>query len=236
MLPSPTEINVTLYREVGHDLSHVVLTRSPFAAKDGYVAGEPPDGLTTNEDEPVEAEIRVVVRDKGGFVGDGHVAAITTSGPDGTWMATGLSPERRYDIIGRRDGFDDVIVANVKPIPINRIYSIGSITYDQATGTFSGELTIVGGFLPYSLGEMVTPPPDGTEVVLDGRTVVITGATTPGTEVPLVVFVVSSSNGASQAIQIGQGGLVPPTNLKLEHKILFKPTRLVSEMIRAEDD
>jgi hypothetical protein len=44
------------------------------------------------------------------------LVAKTQSAPDGTWRVDGLNPNLRYDVVGRKDGFNDVIVSNVQPV------------------------------------------------------------------------------------------------------------------------
>lgn len=82
----------------------------------GYLAGKYPGGTTTVEGAPQSATVRVLYRPDDGQVGDGAVVASTTSAPDGTWRVDGLDPSLRYDVVGRKGGFNDVIVANVQPV------------------------------------------------------------------------------------------------------------------------
>lgn len=81
----------------------------------GCLAGSFPDGTTTIEGVPTSAEVRVLLRKPSGEAGDGVVVAVTQSAPDGTWMVDGLNPDLRYDVVGRKAGFNDVIMANVAP-------------------------------------------------------------------------------------------------------------------------
>lgn len=81
----------------------------------GYLAGEFPDGITTVEGVPVAATVRVLLRTESGHVGDGAVIAEVQSAPDGTWRVDGLNTALRYDVVGRKAGHNDVIMANVTP-------------------------------------------------------------------------------------------------------------------------
>lgn len=81
----------------------------------GFLAGEFPSG-TTVEGVPTQAEVRVLWRSPAGHPSDGILVAKTQSAPDGTWRVGGLSPDLRYDVVGRKDGFNDVIVSNVQPV------------------------------------------------------------------------------------------------------------------------
>lgn len=82
----------------------------------GYLAGEYPNGATTVEGVPQPAEIRILWRDPNGGMYDGYVVARAVSGVDGTWRVDGLDPTQRYDVVGRKAGFNDVIVSNVQPM------------------------------------------------------------------------------------------------------------------------
>ena len=82
----------------------------------GFLAGEFPSGTTTVEGVPTQAEVRVLWRGPAGHPSDGVLVAKTQSAPDGTWRVDGLNPDLRYDVVGRKGGFNDVIVSNVQPV------------------------------------------------------------------------------------------------------------------------
>ena len=82
----------------------------------GYLAGEFPGGITTVGGAPVGATVRVLLRTAGGAPGDGVVVAIKQSAADGTWRVDGLNTSLKYDVVGRKAGFNDVIQANVSPV------------------------------------------------------------------------------------------------------------------------
>lgn len=81
----------------------------------GYLAGEYPGGTTTVDGVPQSADVLARLRLPGSYF-DGLTVATTTSASDGTWRVDGLNPNLRYDVIGRKDGFNDVIVSNVQPV------------------------------------------------------------------------------------------------------------------------
>lgn len=81
----------------------------------GYLAGEFPDGITTVGGAPVAATVRVLYRPEAGEPGDGVVVAEVQSDPDGTWRVDGLNTALKYDVVGRKSGFNDVIMSNVQP-------------------------------------------------------------------------------------------------------------------------
>ena len=93
------------------------VTYHPYTppAGGGRLAGDLPSGLTTVEGAPTEAVVRVLLRTERGHPGDGVVVAEITSNQDGTWEVVGLSKDFKYDVIGRKEGFNDVIVSNVTP-------------------------------------------------------------------------------------------------------------------------
>lgn len=81
----------------------------------GYLAGKFPKGTTTVDGSPVIATVRVLYRPTEGVPTDGVLVAQTRSAADGTWRVDNLNPALRYDVVGRKAGFNDVIMANVKP-------------------------------------------------------------------------------------------------------------------------
>ena len=81
----------------------------------GYLAGEFPDGITTVEGVPQTATVRVLYRPVNGAPSDGIVVAEVVSAPDGTWRVDGVNPGLKFDVVGRKSGHNDVIVANVSP-------------------------------------------------------------------------------------------------------------------------
>lgn len=81
----------------------------------GYLAGTHPDGTTTVEGVPSKATVRVLLRTPSGHPGDGAVVAEVESAQDGTWRVGGLPMGFTYDVVGRMDGFNDVIMADVTP-------------------------------------------------------------------------------------------------------------------------
>lgn len=81
----------------------------------GSIAGTFPDGITKVEGVPTPALLRVFVRDPSGPE-DGLLVAEVESGPDGTWVVSGLDPDRRYDVICRYPGYNDMILSNVTPV------------------------------------------------------------------------------------------------------------------------
>lgn len=81
----------------------------------GYLAGTFPGGITTVDGVPVTATVRVLYRPGVGLPGDGVVVKQVQSADDGTWRVDGLDPALKFDVVGRKNGFNDVIMANVSP-------------------------------------------------------------------------------------------------------------------------
>lgn len=80
----------------------------------GKLAGTFPDGITSVDGEPTSATVRVLWRTD--RMGDGTLVAEVKSDADGTWVVEGLDPTQKYDVIGRKNGYNDVIMANVSPV------------------------------------------------------------------------------------------------------------------------
>lgn len=102
----------------GYVAKHKTLSRAVRfvpAGGAGYLAGEFPDGITTVEGVPVAATVRILYRPESGEPGDGTVVAEVKSAPDGTWRVDGLDPSLKFDVVGRKAGHNDVIMANVTP-------------------------------------------------------------------------------------------------------------------------
>lgn len=81
----------------------------------GYLAGTYPGGITTVDGAPTVATVRILYRPLSGQRGDGVVVAEVQSAPDGSWIVEGLDPDLSFDVVGRKNGFNDVIMANVRP-------------------------------------------------------------------------------------------------------------------------
>lgn len=89
---------------------------TPMPAKGiGYLSGKYPGGVTTVDGAPVAATVRVLYRPAPGGLGDGVLMAEVQSAPDGTWRVDGLDPSLKFDVVGRKSGFNDVIMAGVSP-------------------------------------------------------------------------------------------------------------------------
>jgi len=113
----------------------------------GFLAGRFPDGITTVDGAPVSATVRVVLR-SGDPALDGLLLAEVASGNDGTWRVDNLNPNLRYDVIGRKPGFNDVIMANVAPSNPPRLFDSWVKAYiglplDHTFRTFGGVEPVV---------------------------------------------------------------------------------------------
>lgn len=120
---SRTGYSPNLYRSkilrpqvTSRSLDQVVLDGAPVALDgSGFLAGSFPGGATTVDGAPVSATVRVIYRPKSGEAGDSYLVKEISSAPDGTWVVQGLNPELKFDVVGRLAGFNDVIVADVRP-------------------------------------------------------------------------------------------------------------------------
>lgn len=92
--------------------------RIPRPAKGpGYLAGTFPTGITTVDGVPTAATIRVVYRPAEGAIGDGVLVAQVQSAPDGSWRVDGMDPAKKFDVICRLAGYNDMILSDVSPAP-----------------------------------------------------------------------------------------------------------------------
>ena len=85
-----------------------------FVGSTGYLSGDFPGGVTTVDGTPVEATVRVLIRSIDPAL-NGLVVSEVKSAPSGVWRVEGLNPNLKYDVVGRKAGFNDVIMANVTP-------------------------------------------------------------------------------------------------------------------------
>lgn len=146
----------------------------PYAGR-GYLAGESPDGLTTIEGVPTDAELRVIYRPAAGAVGDGVIVQRLNSAPDGTWTAWGLNPDLRYDVIARKAGQNDVIMSDVSPTPYDVVHVVGEfVANDSGTG-LAGEVEVYGGIGGYTVSVVAGDPPAGLTFSVDGHKLVASG-------------------------------------------------------------
>ncbi len=80
----------------------------------GYLAGK-----LTGADPLLPASIRILYRHANqGSLGDGYLVAVTTPNAVGEWRVENLNPALKFDVVARREGFNDVITAGVSPLPL----------------------------------------------------------------------------------------------------------------------
>lgn len=83
----------------------------------GFLAGTFPGGITSVEGVPTTATVRVSYRPVAGGASDGVLIAQVQSAPDGTWRVDGLDPALKFDVICRKDGYNDMILSDISPVP-----------------------------------------------------------------------------------------------------------------------
>lgn len=67
---------------------------------------------------PLNATVRILYRPEAGDLGDGVLVAMVPVDATGSWQVSGLKADLKYDVVARRDGYNDVITANVSPVAI----------------------------------------------------------------------------------------------------------------------
>ena len=63
----------------------------------------------------MSATVRILLRGVAGHPSDGMVVREVVSAPNGAWLVDNLNPELRYDAVGRKAGYADVMVSNLEP-------------------------------------------------------------------------------------------------------------------------
>lgn len=82
---------------------------------DGYFSGESPDYITSVEGVPKSCTVRVFLRGDNGSITDAVFIKQVQSAPDGSWYVGDLDPSKKYDVICRYEGYNDMIISNVSP-------------------------------------------------------------------------------------------------------------------------
>lgn len=110
----------------------------------GFLAGDPPNGLVTiNNSSPLAAaRVRVLLRDEDSPY-YGTIVAETYTDIDGRWIVDDLDENLRYNVTVSKEGFNDLIVANVAPVNLPRLKE--RHFKGQKTRVFSATLQPKGG-------------------------------------------------------------------------------------------
>lgn len=192
--------------------------RKPFHGE-GYLAGTYPSGVTTVDGVPQPVEVRVIWRGETDHRSDGVVVKKTMSAPDGTWRIDGLDDSLRYDVIGRKGGFNDVIVSDVAPSnPLRLPASVGSayvgepfsVTLPIKGGSGPVTAVLVGGTLPggisYADGILSGAWPTGAAGVYTLTFDLTDSSTTvsASTSITLAVRPLAIVGGFSQILLVGE--------------------------------
>lgn len=137
----------------------------------GYLAGEFPDGITSVLGAPEPATIRVLYRPTGVLVAEVQSAA------NGTWQVDNLNPALKFDVVCRKEGYNDLIWADVIPTEYPYVLGLsGGFSTDSSSFGLAGSVTILPGtgVGPYSLQVSGNPPP-GIFFTLSGLTITASG-------------------------------------------------------------
>jgi hypothetical protein len=81
----------------------------------GYLAGTLPNGVTRVGGTATSATVRVLLRTEKGHPGDGALIDEVVSESNGVWRVEGLPVGMKFDVVGRKDGYNDVIAAGITP-------------------------------------------------------------------------------------------------------------------------
>lgn len=182
----------------------------------GYLAGEYPGGTTTVEGAPQSATVRVLYRPTEGQLGDGVVVASTTSAPSGTWFVGGLDHTLHYDVVGRLDGYNDVIMSNVQPTRADVITYTNRLVPNEDFSGMDGYIHLDSGIPPFT-ATVTDALPSGIAPVVDGRKLMLDGTSVDnGIWEPVInVTTAQASNNIELFVVIG---LKAPANLKAKYR------------------
>lgn len=160
----------------------------------GFFAGEAPDGLTTIAGTPTSAQVRVYWRDPADPQAPDVLVAQTASAPDGTWRITGLNPALRYVVRAQKSQFDDVTVVGAAPSRSDVIAYVDHLEPTEDFDGLTGYVLLDSGFPPFTC-QVIQPLPYGLTARVEGRKLLIEGASEDGGDWDSVVRV-TASNGA----------------------------------------
>lgn len=179
-----------------------------FARGFGYLAGKFPDGITTVEGVPSPAKIRVLLRTEDGNPLSGAVVAETTSGADGTWEVPNLNIALLYDVVARRDEYNDMIMARIVPaINGDAIVYLGTIRTTPDKTRVLSDIRVANGTAPYSLA-VDGPLPAGVSLTMVADTIAASGVSTVyGSFTGQLV--VTDANGKTLSIPYALNDMVP---------------------------
>lgn len=211
--PRGTQVNSRLRVGVASAAALQINRNLPFAQTEtrgpGFLAGEPPHGGTiTGDGIPVSATVRILLRGVAGHPSDGMVVREVVSAPSGAWLVDNLNPDLRYDAVGRKTGYADVMVSNLKPMRTDLMELVQNTLEENAHNGLDGFVEFVGGLPPYTHSIVGTTPP-GLTVVFDRRRLSFAGTSAEtGTWEFDVVF--SSGNGLELVVPLAVEFTVAP--------------------------
>ena len=162
----------------------------------GFFAGEAPDGLTTIAGTPTSAQVRVYWRDPADPQAPDALVASTQSAADGTWQIAGLNPALRYVVRAQKSQFDDVTVVGAMPARSDVIVYVDNLApredeFGDVDG-LTGHVLLDSGLPPFTC-EVIQPLPYGLSARIEGRKLLIDGASTDNGVWSSVVRVTASN-------------------------------------------
>ncbi len=143
----------------------------------GFFAGEAPDGLTTIAGTPTSASVRVYWRDSADPDAPDVLVASTQSAADGTWQIAGLNPVLRYVVRAQKSQFDDVTVVGAMPSRSDVIACVDHLEPTEDFDGLTGQVLLDSGLPPFTC-QVIQPLPYGLSARVDGRKLLIDGAST----------------------------------------------------------
>lgn len=141
----------------------------------GFFAGEAPDGLTTIAGTPTSASVRVYWRDPADPDAPDVLVASTQSAADGTWQIAGLNPALRYVVRAQKSQFDDVTVVGAAPSRSDVIAYVDRLEQSEEFDGLTGHVLLDSGLPPFTC-QVIEPLPYGLSARIEGRKLLIEGA------------------------------------------------------------
>lgn len=181
----------------------------------GYLAGEYPDGITTVEGSPQTATVNAYYELPSG---DWQLVASVTSSSSGAWQILGVNPDFLFHVIGRKEGYNDVLVSGAHPTRTDVVAATGSFSSNAVFDGVAGSVELVGGLPPYS-ADVITPLPFGLTPVIDGRKLTIDGTSSEDGNWSSMVRVTANNGPAVDVPVNALIGLKAPTNLKAAYAV-----------------
>lgn len=170
----------------------------------GYLSGAGEDGVTKVEGVPASAEVIILDRASGLEVDR------FDSAPDGTWSRERLDMSREFDLVFRKDGYNDGLLSAVTPADAPRLTIAGTFLLSSDASQLTGTLTVSGGTGPYSVDVVEGKAPVGISFSMAASTLFANGRCQLDGSYSWTLKVTDIPSGRYQTRQITMANMVSP--------------------------